>query len=117
MRLCPLCGARPLLGVLRPEGDGGKRFVLCSFCSQEWEFRRILCPTCGEEAEGKLPVYVAEQLRDIRVEACDTFRVYMRAVDVSEDGGAVTVVDEFAVVPFSLWAPEQGDAKMLDNLM
>src|SRR2546429_3364061 len=40
MRLCPLCCARPLLGVLRPEGDGGKRFLLCSFCSQEWEFRR-----------------------------------------------------------------------------
>src|SRR5437899_1853452 len=40
-RVCPLCGARPLSGVLRPEGDGGKRFLLCSFCSQEWEFRRI----------------------------------------------------------------------------
>jgi FdhE protein len=40
-RTCPLCGARPLLGVLRPEGDGGKRFLLCSFCLQEWEFRRI----------------------------------------------------------------------------
>jgi formate dehydrogenase maturation protein FdhE len=39
--LCPLCGARPLLGVLRPEGDGGKRFLLCSFCLKEWEFRRI----------------------------------------------------------------------------
>src|SRR5216683_5992934 len=57
-KICPLCGARPLAGVLRVEGDGGKRFLLCSFCSQEWEFRRILCPTCGEEAEGKLPVYV-----------------------------------------------------------
>src|SRR5262249_5469185 len=24
-RLCPLCGSRPLLGMLRPENDGGKR--------------------------------------------------------------------------------------------
>src|SRR6266852_8532532 len=62
VRVCPMCGARPLSGVLRVEGDSGKRFLLCSFCSQEWEFRRIYCPTCGEEAEGKLPVYVAEQL-------------------------------------------------------
>src|SRR5262249_48633383 len=46
---CPLCGSRPLLGVLRPEGDGAKRFLLCSFCSREWEFRRILCAACGEE--------------------------------------------------------------------
>src|SRR5437660_4845531 len=43
-RVCPLCGARPLAGVLRREGDGGKRFLLCSFCSQEWDFRRLLCP-------------------------------------------------------------------------
>ena len=27
--VCPICGARPMLGVLRPEGDGGKRFLLC----------------------------------------------------------------------------------------
>jgi len=66
VRVCPLCGARPLMGVLRVEGDSGKRFLLCSFCSQEWEFRRILCSTCGEEAEGKQPVYVAEQLPHIR---------------------------------------------------
>ncbi len=35
VRVCPLCGARPLSGVLRVEGDGGKRFLLCSFCSEE----------------------------------------------------------------------------------
>ena len=72
VRVCPLCGSRPLMGVLRVEGDSGKRFLLCSFCSQEWEFRRIHCPTCGEQTEGKLPVYVAEQLPHIRMEACDT---------------------------------------------
>ncbi len=48
---CPLCGGLPLLGVLRPEGDSGKRRMLCSFCSQEWDFRRIYCPNCGEEDE------------------------------------------------------------------
>src|SRR6202795_1488344 len=58
---CPRCNALPLLGVLRPEGDSGKRFLVCSFCSLEWEFRRILCANCGEAEEPKLPVYVAEQ--------------------------------------------------------
>src|SRR5260370_15766467 len=46
VRVCPLCGSRPLSGVLRVEGDSGKRFLLCSFCSQEWEFRRIHFATC-----------------------------------------------------------------------
>ena len=116
-RLCPLCGARPLVGVLRPEGEGGKRYLLCSFCSQEWEFRRILCPTCGEEAEGKLPVYVAEQLPHIRVEACDTCRFYLRTVDLTKDGRAVPLVDDLAAIPLTLWAHEKGYARLQPNLM
>jgi formate dehydrogenase accessory protein FdhE len=117
MRVCPLCGSRPLLGVLRPEGDGGKRFLLCSFCSQEWEFRRIHCPTCGEEVEGKLPVYVAEQLPHIRVEACDTCRFYVRTVDLTKDGHAIPLVDDLAAIPLSLWAHEKGYSRLQPNLL
>jgi formate dehydrogenase accessory protein FdhE len=117
MRICPLCGARPLMGVLRPEGDGGKRFLLCSFCSQEWEFRRIYCPTCGEEAEGKLPVYVAEQLPHIRVEACDTCKFYVTGVDLTKDGNAIPLVDDLAAIPLSLWAHEKGYSRLQPNLL
>jgi FdhE protein len=34
--LCPFCGEKPVAAVLRPEGDGGKRFLLCSMCFTEW---------------------------------------------------------------------------------
>ncbi len=54
-RVCPLCGGRALFGVLRLEGDGGKRCMVCSFCGYEWEFRRILCPTCGRGEEKNFP--------------------------------------------------------------
>jgi formate dehydrogenase accessory protein FdhE len=116
-RLCPLCGSRPLLGVLRPEGDGGKRFLLCSFCSQEWEFRRILCPTCGEEAEDKLPVYIAEDSPHVRVEACDTCKFYLRTIDLTKDGNAIPVVDDLAAIPHTLWAHEQGYSRLQPNLL
>jgi FdhE protein len=117
VRVCPLCGSRPLMGVLRVEGDSGKRFLLCSFCSQEWEFRRILCPTCGEEAEGKLPVYVAEQLPHIRVEACDTCKFYLRTVDLTKDGHAIPLVDDLAAIPLTLWAHEHGYSRLQPNLL
>jgi len=117
VRVCPLCGSRPLMGVLRVEGDSGKRFLLCSFCSQEWEFRRILCPTCGEEAEGKLPVYVAEQLPHIRVEACDTCKFYLRTVDLTKDGHAIPLVDDLAAIPLTLWAHEKGYSRLQPNLL
>lgn len=116
-RVCPLCGSRPLLGVLRPEGDGGKRFLLCSFCCQEWEFRRILCPTCGEEAEAKLPVYVAEQLPHMRVETCDTCKSYVNCVDLTKNGNAIPLVDDLAAIPLTLWAHEHGYSRLQPNLL
>lgn len=116
-RLCPLCASRPLLGVLRPEGDSGKRFLLCSFCLQEWEFRRILCPTCGEEAEDKLPVYIAEESPHIRVEACDTCKFYLRTVDLTKDGNAIPLIDDLAAIPHTLWAHEQSYSRLQPNLL
>lgn len=115
--LCPLCGARPLLGVLRPEGDGGRRFLFCSFCSYEWDFRRILCPTCGEEQETKLPVYVAEQFPHVRVECCDTCKFYLRTIDLTKDGHAVPLVDDLAAIPLTLWAHEHAYSRLQPNLL
>ena len=116
-RVCPLCGGRPLFGVLRLEGDGGKRCMVCSFCGYEWEFRRILCPTCGEEAEKKLPVYVAEQFPHIRVEACETCKFFVRTIDLTKDGNAVPMVDDLAAIPLTLWAHEHGYSRLQPNLL
>jgi len=115
-RVCPLCASRPYLGVLRVEGDGGKRWMVCSFCGHEWDFRRILCPTCGEVDEKKLPVYVAEQIPHIRVEACETCMFFVRTIDLTKDGNAVPVVDDLAAVPLSLWAHEHGFSRLQPNL-
>jgi len=115
-RVCPLCSGQPMLGVMRLEGDGGKRFLICSFCEYEWGFRRILCPTCGEEDEKKLPVYVAEQFPHIRVETCNTCMFSIRTIDLTKDGHAVPVVDDLAAIPLTLWAHEQGYSRLQPNL-
>ncbi len=116
-RVCPLCGGRALFGVLRIEGDGGKRCLVCSFCGYEWEFRRILCATCGEEEEKKLPVYVAEQFPHVRVEACETCKFFLRTIDLTKDGYAVPVVDDLAAIPLTLWAHEHGYSRLQPNLL
>jgi FdhE protein len=115
--VCPLCTAKPVAGVLRPLGDGGKRSLVCSLCSHEWEFRRIVCAACGEEDVNRLPVYTAEELPHVRVEACDTCRCYLKTIDLTKDGRAVPVVDELAAIPLSLWAAENGYSKLRTNLM
>jgi len=114
---CPRCSGRPQVGVLRPLGDGGKRSLVCALCSTEWDFRRIVCPACGEESVDKLPVYVAEELGHVRVEACDTCGHYIKTIDLTKDGRAVPVVDELAAIPLSLWAEEHGYTKLRTNLL
>jgi FdhE protein len=114
---CPLCESDPQMAVIRQEGDGGKRMLLCSLCHSEWEFRRILCPACGEENHEKLPRYTAEGIAAVRVEACDTCKVYLKSVDLTVDGHAVPLVDEVATAPLDLWASERGYHKVLPGVM
>lgn len=114
---CPRCNSLPLLGLLRQEGDGGKRFLQCSFCSQEWEFRRIFCAHCGEDKEEKLPVYIAEQFPYIRVEGCETCKYFLRTIDLTKDGNAIPIVDDLAAVPLGLWAQENGYTRIQSNLL
>jgi FdhE protein len=114
---CPFCNARPVAGVLRGEGDGGKRWLLCSLCSTEWEYRRVLCPGCGEENKDQLPIYTAAEFPAARVDACDTCRTYLKSIDLTKDGHAMPVVDEIATVALNIWAEENGYMKLETNLL
>jgi FdhE protein len=114
---CPFCRARPIAGVLRQEGDGGKRSLICSFCATEWNIGRMVCPACGEETVEKLAVYTAEQFPHVRVEACDTCRYYIKTVDLTKNGHAVPVVDELATIPLNLWAQQHAYVKLRANLL
>jgi len=116
-RTCPFCNAWPVAGVLRGEGDGAKRWLLCSVCSTEWPFRRVLCWSCGEENKDQLPIYTAAQFEAVRVEACDTCHTYLKSVDLTKDGHAVPVVDEIATVALNIWAEEHGYTKLEANLL
>ena len=115
--MCPLCAARPQVAVLRPEGDGGKRFLVCSFCLTEWEFRRVLCPVCEETDHQKLPRYAAEGITSTRVEACETCKHYLKSVDMTVDGHANPVVADIATAPLDMWAAEQGFRKVHPNIL
>jgi FdhE protein len=114
---CPFCNARPVAVVLRGEGDGGKRWLLCSLCFTEWQYRRVLCPGCGEENKDKLPIYTAAEFPAARVDACDTCHTYLKSIDLTRDGHAVPVVDEIATVALNIWAEEHDYVKLETNLL
>lgn len=115
--VCPFCHRKPGVGVLRPLGDGAQRRLFCGFCLAEWDFRRIVCPGCGEENHAKLPVYTAETIPHIRVECCDSCQTYIKTIDLAKNGLADPLVDELASLPLDLWAQERGYAKLRPNLL
>jgi FdhE protein len=116
-RLCPFCNRKPTVAVLRPQGDGARRNLVCGFCLCEWEFRRIVCVACGQEDQAKLPVYTADQIPHMRVECCDACHTYIKSADLTKNGLADPLVDELASVPLDLWAQEHGYAKLHPNLL
>jgi FdhE protein len=114
--LCPFCGSRPQVAVLRQEGDGGKRSLVCALCATEWNFRRLACPNCGEENKDHLPVFAAEEFNYVRVDACDSCHTYIKSFDLTKNGHAVPMVDELATVSLNLWAQENNYQKIRPNL-
>jgi formate dehydrogenase accessory protein FdhE len=114
---CPICDSEPVVGVLREEQLGAKRTFICSLCAHEWEFPRLVCPGCGEDRNDALAVYTSEHFEHVRVEACDTCKSYLKAVDLTKYGLAIPVVDELASLPLTLWAQEHGYTKLQPNLM
>jgi hypothetical protein len=114
---CPLCGGKPIVGVLRSEGDGAKKSLICMLCAHEWSFRRIYCPTCGEEREPQMAFYSAPEIAHVRVDVCDTCHTYLKNIDLTKTGLAVPVVDELATIPLDLWAVEHGYKKVQINML
>jgi hypothetical protein len=114
---CPLCGSKPIVGVLRSEGDGAKKSLICMLCAHEWSFRRIYCPACGEEREPQMAYYSTPEIAHVRVDVCDTCHTYLKSIDLTKTGLAVAVVDELATIPLDLWAREHGYEKLQINLL
>ena len=86
-------------------------------CATGWQFRRVVCPNCGEEDKDRIPVYTASEFDHVRVDACDRCKTYIKSVDLTRDGHAVPVVDELATVALNIWAENQGYLKLEPNLL
>jgi FdhE protein len=117
---CPFCGGKPQVSVLQtrePAADGGGRDLVCSTCLGVWSYRRIVCANCGEERPAKLAYFHTPEYDHVRVDACDTCKHYIKAVDMTRSGHAVPLVDEVAAAPLDVWAREHGYAKIELNLV
>ena len=144
-RHCPQCGGPPQLSYFAPAQEDlatGPRYLLCARCGVSWGYARMTCAGCGEDSSAKLtvfselgttsgergsvvrglphekaPVRHPAVFPHMRVEACDSCRRYLLAIDLAADPQAVPLVDELAAIPLDLYARDRGFTKITTNLM
>jgi formate dehydrogenase maturation protein FdhE len=118
---CPSCGGAPQLSILEAGAamsiDGASRQLLCATCLTTWPFRRVVCPSCGEEDERKLGYYRSPVIAHLRVDACESCGRYLKTIDRGQLGLAVPLVDEVAGASLDLWARQRGYEKIELNLL
>ena len=114
---CPQCTGEPVVALLREHGHGARRSLVCGFCLTEWPSLRLVCLGCGESRFEALPVFRAEELDAVRLDACESCRTYAKTIDLTRDGRASAIVDDLASLPLDLWARERGYRRGRPNLL
>jgi FdhE protein len=107
---CPSCGSAPIVSYRKelPETNGGARFLVCGLCGTDWPFNRVRCPSCQEEDPAKLPGFQSDVHKNVRIEACETCKHYVKSLDLTLDARPLPEVDDLVSLAMDLWAIEEG---------
>ncbi len=75
---CPGCGAPPLLGELRADGE---RVLRCGRCAAQWSFSRLACVWCGETDHHRLSYLHRDGEAEFRrADVCESCRHYLKSI-------------------------------------
>ncbi len=111
---CPFCGGAAWISARKsaPDAESGFRYLHCALCGLEWNFNRICCPSCNEGDPYKLPHFQSDVHSNVRIEACETCRRYVKSIDLTLDARPVPIVDDLLSLSMDLWAVEEGFARI-----
>jgi FdhE protein len=115
---CPFCGGAPWIAARRSAdaSDGAARFLGCALCGGEWLVARIRCPSCAEENPERLPAFQSDSYPNVRIEACEACRRYVKSIDLTLDGRAIPEVDDLVSLGMDLWIADQGFRRLEPGL-
>ncbi len=107
---CPFCGGAAWMSVRKPmpDADSGFRHLVCSLCALEWSFNRGTCPSCFEQQPQNVPVFQSDVHPNVRIEACEICRRYVKSIDLTKDARPVASIDDLLSLSMDLWAADEG---------
>lgn len=117
---CPYCSGKPQVSFLKiteAGSESGNRNLFCATCLSSWEFRRVVCASCGEERPSKLSSYQSNDFEHVRIETCESCKQYIKGIDLTRLGLAVPLVDDIASAALDVWATEKGYTRIELNLV
>ena len=103
---CPVCGSLPCLSLLREET--GKRYLICSFCGDQWRIDRLCCPFCNNNEQGSLHYLYAEDEESHRVDLCEKCRQYIKTIDLRKTEISDPFLEDLATLHLDLLASQKG---------
>ena len=88
----------------------------CALCALEWNVNRISCPACFEEDPYKLPLFHSDAHPNVRIEACETCRRYVKSIDLTQDARPIPEIDDLLSLSMDLWAMDEGFTRIEPGL-
>jgi len=110
---CPVCGSLPSLSLLR--GEGGKRYLICSYCGYQWRIDRIFCPYCNNQEQGSLQYFYGEGEESYRIDLCDKCRQYIKTIDYRNLEESDPSLEDLATLHLDILASQKGYKRPIPN--
>lgn len=108
---CPVCARPADLSLIREEE--GKRSLFCLQCDCEWPYKRLQCPSCGEEDQQKLSYFTLGDSDDkdarYRVNICRQCNSYIKNIDTRKGSNELNPeIENLITLHFDLQAKKEG---------
>jgi FdhE protein len=110
---CPVCGSFPSLSLLR--GEGGKRYLICSYCGYQWRIDRLFCPFCNNQEQGSLQYLYGEGEESFRIDLCDKCHQYIKTIDYRNLEESDPYLEDLATLHLDILASQKGYKRPIPN--
>jgi len=101
---------------LKPiEGEVGKRYLLCSFCSYQGEIDRLFCPFCSNNDQRSLYYFHGEGEEAHRIDLCDKCHQYIKTIDYRNLAESDPVLEDLATLHLDILAIQKGYKRPVPN--